>query len=349
MMKNPWKLLLYIVGGAVGIWLTAKLLLPIGLPFLLGLLLARIAAPLGRFFREKWHFPHGLASFLSVTILSAAVLGGLFLLGRGLLSGTQTLISRLPQLLSSLQAPLAGLRQTLLRLAGRLPQSLSDAAAEWIGRLFEGGSVLADTVSQGMMGFAGTLLSLVPETILFLLTMLLSAYLFSASMPAIRDCAKRWLPAQWTGQAMSVLHRLKAALFGYCKAQALLMLVTFGILLVGLFLLHRPSALLFAALIAVIDALPVFGVGSVLIPWSVISFLQSDSALGVGLLVLYAAAALTRTALEPRFLGRQMGLHPLLTLLSLYAGYRLFGVPGMILVPICVILLKQLYDLAEAV
>lgn len=348
-MKKPWKLLLYIVGGAIGIWLTAKLLLPIGLPFLLGLLLAKLAAPLARFFRQKWRFPGTLASILSVTILSAVLLGVFWIVGRGLVSGAEALVARLPKLLASLEQPLAGLQETLLRLTERLPQSLSVAAAQWISRLFEGGSVLAGTLSQWLMGFAGTLLSFVPELILFLLTTLLSAYLFSSENAALRKCARCWLPDGWAEKLSAMLHRLKTAIGGYCKAQLLLMLVTFGILSLGFLLLHRPSALLLALLVAAIDALPVFGVGSVLIPWSIISFLQGNPSLGTGLLLLYAAAALTRTILEPRFLGRQIGLHPLLTLLSLYAGYRLFGVAGMILVPICVILLKQLYDLAEAV
>lgn len=347
-MKKPWKLLLYIVGGAVGIWLTAKLLLPIGLPFLLGLLLAKIAAPLGRFLHRRWRFPNALAAFLSVTVISAVLLGMVWIVGRGLFSGTQMLVSRLPRFLSSLQQPLAGLRETLLHLAERLPQSLSVAATQWISRLFEGGSILADTLSQWLMDFAGTLLSFVPELILFLLTMLLSAYLFSSEKALLRSCTERWLPEGWAEKIRAVLRRLKSAIGGYCKAQLLLMLVTFGILSVGLLILHRPSALLLAVLIAAIDALPVFGVGSILIPWSIISFLQKNSGLGIGLLVLYAAASLTRTMLEPRFLGRQMGLHPLLTLLSLYAGYRLFGVPGMIFVPIGVILLKQTYELVES-
>ena len=96
------------------------------------------------------------------------------------------------------------------------------------------------------------------------------------------------------------------------------------------------------------DALPVFGVGTVLIPWGVISFLRGNAFLGIGLLVLYALCSVSRAFLEPRFLGKQIGLNPLLTLIALYAGYRLFGILGMILLPLAVILLKQLYELVES-
>ena len=101
------------------------------------------------------------------------------------------------------------------------------------------------------------------------------------------------------------------------------------------------------ALIAVVDALPVLGSGTVLLPWAAVSLLRGSGGLALGLTVTYAAAAFARSALEPRLLGRQIGLPPLLTLLSLYAGYRLFGLAGMILLPLAVLLAKQVWELAE--
>ena len=106
--------------------------------------------------------------------------------------------------------------------------------------------------------------------------------------------------------------------------------------------------LLLGALIALFDALPVFGAGMILIPWALISFLQSDTRMGFGLIILYGVEALTRSALEPRLVGRQIGLHPLATLLAFYVGYRLMGVLGMILFPIASILIKQLFELFSA-
>ena len=116
----------------------------------------------------------------------------------------------------------------------------------------------------------------------------------------------------------------------------------------GLLVLGRKNALPLALVIAVVDALPVFGAGTILIPWGVISFLRGSTVLGIGLLVLYALCSVSRAFLEPRFLGKQIGLNPLLTLIALYAGYRLFGILGMILLPFAVILLKQLYELIES-
>lgn len=347
-MKNPWRLIGYAICGIVGIWLTVKLLLPVGLPFLLGCGLASLAEPPVRGLKERLGVPRRLAAFLVVLLLSAAVFGILFLLGKLLFSQVQELTAKLPALLASLETPLAKLHGGLLRIAAKLPQSVAPAAAEWIDRLFAGGSVLAGTVSEWLLGFAGNVISLVPDIILFLLTMILSAYLFCAERKQLSMTARRLLPEQWRKKLLAVKSRLRSTLGGYCKAQGYLLLVTLAIVAVGLLLLRRRNALLIALLIAVVDALPVFGAGTILIPWGIISFLRGQTGQAIGLLLLYAAASLTRTCLEPRFLGRQIGLNPLLTLVSLYAGFRLFGVIGMILVPVGVILLKQIYELVES-
>lgn len=347
-MKQPWKLLAYAAAGIAGLWLTAKLLLPVGLPFLLGYLLSCAARPPAVWLQKRLRAPAWLASFLTVTPVCAAVIAGLFLLGRFAVTELEGLARRLPALLSSLEAPLADLQEKLLRLTAGLPDAAAAAASQWLNRLFEGGSVIAGTVSERLLRLAGELIACLPDCFLFLLTTLLSAYLFSSQRAQLLAAVRRRVPEAWIGRFHDFRRRLKAALGGYCRAQLLLTVLTFSVLTVGLLLLRVGNAPLIAAVVALIDALPVFGSGTVLIPWSVVSFLRGESFLGVGLLALYAVAAVSRAVMEPRLLGRQIGMHPLLTLLSLYAGFRLFGVMGMILLPIGVILLKQLYDLVEA-
>ena len=99
-----------------------------------------------------------------------------------------------------------------------------------------------------------------------------------------------------------------------------------------------------ALVITLVDALPVFGTGTILIPWALALFLRGETKTGIGLVILYGAAALSRQALEPRLVGKQVGLNPVLTLLALYTGYRLLGVGGMIVFPIAAMLFKQLWD-----
>lgn len=347
-MKQPWKLLACAVGGIAGLWLTAALLLPVGLPFLLGWLLACAAAPMAAWLQKRLRAPAWFSSFLTVTLICLTVAAALFLLGKCAVSGLERLAKQIPAFLSSLEAPLDDLRERLLRLTANLPASAAAAAGEWLNRLFEGGSVIAGTVSERLLRLAGDVISCLPDCFLFLLTTVLSAYLFASQREPLRSAVRRYVPENWRNRFHMVVKRLKAALGGYCKAQGWLSAVTFALLTAGLLLLRVPNAVPLALLIALVDALPVFGSGTVLLPWSAVSFLRSDTVLGFGLLALYAVAAVSRAVLEPRFLGRQIGMHPLLTLLALYAGYRLFGFLGMILLPIGAIALKQLYDLVEA-
>ena len=129
---------------------------------------------------------------------------------------------------------------------------------------------------------------------------------------------------------------------GWLKAQLRLSGVTFLISLAGLLLLSVSYAPLWALVIAAVDAVPMLGTGTVLLPWAMVCLLQGRRILALGLAGLYLAAMLTRTALEPRLVGKHLGLDPLMTLAALYVGYRLWGIGGMILSPLLAVTVSQL-------
>ena len=107
-------------------------------------------------------------------------------------------------------------------------------------------------------------------------------------------------------------------------------------------LLRIPYGLLWAVLTALVDAFPILGTGAVLVPWSLVSLAQGNVAQGIGIAGIYAVVAVTRSVLEPRLVGRQLGLDPLITLFALYAGYRLWGLAGMLLAPMAAAMAAQL-------
>ena len=138
---------------------------------------------------------------------------------------------------------------------------------------------------------------------------------------------------------------LRRVLGGWFRAQLKLMAVTFVLLLTGFLLLRIQMPLVLALTVALLDALPLFGTGTVLIPWGLLAMASGNLRRGTGLLLLYGLAALTRNVLEPRLLGSQMGVSPLLTLLAIYGGYRAFGFGGMLLLPILTMLGAELLRL----
>ena len=120
-------------------------------------------------------------------------------------------------------------------------------------------------------------------------------------------------------------------------AQMKLLGITYLLLTLGLFLLGVEYAPVWALAVAAVDALPILGTGTILVPWSLVCLLRQERAKALGLLGLYAAAALSRSFLEPRLVGRQLGLDPLVTLIALYTGFRLWGLLGMFLMPMLAI------------
>jgi sporulation integral membrane protein YtvI len=167
--------------------------------------------------------------------------------------------------------------------------------------------------------------------------------MISARLPKIREWIHAHLPKAWHEKYAPYLQTLKKTLCGWLVAQAKLVGVTFCILAVGFLLLRISHPLLWAAATCLVDILPILGTGTVLIPWSLVCFLQNDSLRAVGLLAIYTVISLLRSVLEPRLIGKQLGLDPLITLLAIYAGYRLWGLPGMLLAPILAVTATQIF------
>ena len=112
---------------------------------------------------------------------------------------------------------------------------------------------------------------------------------------------------------------------------------TFFELYIGLGIMGVDYSFLLALGISFLDALPIFGVGTVLIPWAVLSFITHDFALGFGLVILWALVSVIRQIIEPRIIGGTIGLHPIVTLIGMYVGFRLFSIVGMFLAPAVII------------
>ena len=183
-----------------------------------------------------------------------------------------------------------------------------------------------------------------PQAVLFCATTLLAVLFTAGSYPRIRAFLRRQLPEDRLRQARGVKADLLATLGKWCKAQCILLGVTFFELLAGLLLMRQGYALLLAALIAVIDALPVFGTGTVLVPWGALCLLTGNVPKGLGLLALYGVISLVRSVLEPKIMAAQVDLSPLAALAAMYVGFCAFGVAGMVLCPMALLFVKQLHD-----
>ncbi len=197
-------------------------------------------------------------------------------------------------------------------------------------------SRLSGMLSAGAVALLGSL----PAVLLFLTVLLLSCYYFTAEPGVVSRLLTARIPAhrraglsRWQAGAGRSLRR-------YLRAALLLALLTFAEMFVGLSILRKPYALLSALLIAFVDFLPVLGAGTVLVPWGLAELLSGRAGSGLGVLALYVISSVLREIAEPHLVGRSLGIHPLVSLLSMYAGFRLFGVPGMVLAPLAAAVIK---------
>lgn len=340
-MKSVFSYIASVFGIFLAVWLCLRFLLPLTFPFLLGLGLALAAEPMAGFLHRKGA-PRALCAAIGVT-MAVCFLGILvLLLGAILVRQIRGLAIILPNLEQTARSGLSLLQNWLLGLVQKAPESLQDALQENISGFFSDGTALLEQGGRFVLGLAGNILTHVPDSAFTLGTAVISAFLFSAKLPRIRDWVSKKLPKEKLRKLLSGAHHLRRILGGWLLAQCKLMGVTFSILAGGFLLLRIPYAPVWALLVSIVDALPVLGTGTVLLPWALICFLQQEGARAIGLIGIYLTISLTRSLLEPRFLGRHLGMDPLATLIAMYTGYKLWGFGGLILSPVLAVVAIQL-------
>jgi predicted PurR-regulated permease PerM len=206
---------------------------------------------------------------------------------------------------------------------------------------FQNGGALLEQAAIRLPKLATAVLGFLSKGMLGLITGIISAYMISARMPRLRSWWQNHQPKQWQQRWKPLLKTMQKSLSGWVIAELKLALLGFGFMAAGFWLLGIRRSLVLAGLIAIVDAFPVLGVGTVLIPWALICLLRRQTVRGIGLLAVYAVVWLTRSILEPKLVGKGLGLDPLVTLVAIYAGWKLWGIGGMLLAPILALTVAQ--------
>ncbi len=315
------------------LWLAIRYLLPIAMPFLLGAALALAAEPAVAFCTDKGRLPRPLAAGVGVVGVLTAVLTLLSILGAAAVRELGAVIRALPDLEQTAREGLGALQDTLLKLTEKSPSGLRALLSSAVSRLFSDGTALMDRVTDRIPGLLAALLGAVPDRLLGIGTGLLAAFMISVRLPRLRAEIDRRLPEKWKKTYFPAFRRIRSVLWGWGKAQLVLCLITFVIVTVGFLLMRIPYAPAWAALVAIVDAVPLLGTGTVLVPCALVSLLQGQAGRAVFYLGIFGVAVGVRTVLEPKLVGRNLGIDPLWTLIAIYAGYRLWGFLGLILAP----------------
>lgn len=346
-LENIRRFLLYAAfAAAVGIafFCFFRFLLRWLLPFLLALGLSAALEPL--ILRCQKHL-HLRRDFTAAALTLSALLSlgaALYRLLAALVQQATAFLSRIPILLAEFPALLQHWQLRWNTLCAALPESVRQWAGGLSGRINDSSfTLLTEWSSSLLTRLTGFVVSL-PDAALFCATTVLAAFYTSVRYPEIRAFLRRQIPPRRRSDASGIKQNVCLTVSRWLRAEALLWLVTFCILLAGLLLLRQPYALLLAFLISFVDLLPILGTGTVLLPWAALSFFAGRAPFSAALLILQLILTLQRSFLEPKFLAAQAGLPPIATLLAMYLGFCCFGVGGMILFPVLLLLAKQLQD-----
>ena len=323
------------------LWFSGKFLLPFLFPFLLGTALAFAAEPVVSLGISRLHLKRGAAAGIGVSLTLVLLLGAIFFLGALAVRELGQLVAGVPDMVRSS----AGLlEEFLVGLARKVPEPAGITLTNSVRNLFRNSSAITDRALLQMPGLLSGVLGKVPGGAMTIGTGVLSGYFISARLPPLKARFRNVLPTAWKDTIVPSLTHLKESLGKWLVAQGKLMTITYGIVALGLTFLGIPYAFAWAVLVALVDAVPLLGTGTVLLPWALTKLLQGAPLAAAGMAVLYLVAMVTRTVLEPKFFGKHLGLDPLVMLIFLYIGYRLWGFWGIVISPLLAATTKALTE-----
>ena len=316
---------------ALAVWFAFEYLLPISVPFIFGIAIAALVLRLSKLFRCR--------SRLLRIGLTAAVYG---IMGLGVvllcIKGVDTLtgiVRWLPEFYELKLLPLVNLgydwlsgniRQMDPALISAL-EMLTESLLSWLkSGISAASSVLVNMISGLATG--------IPNLVLSILAMIFSTVFVVADYERIAAFAGEHTPEKVKKLLDKIWFYLTDTLFVVIRSYIIIMALTFTELSILFSFFGIENALLKAAVIALLDIMPILGTGGIMIPWAVISLVLGYTKLGLELLMIYAIVTVVRNYVEPKVVGTQLGLHPIVTLIAMFIGLRLFGFWGLFGLPV---------------
>lgn len=339
-IKTILNIIVYIVGILVLCILGPKLI-SFFMPLVIGWIIALIANPLVRFCEKRLKIVRKHGSWMVIVVVLGAVITACYFIIAWLVKECMAFIKSVPALYAQFVEEFIGIGNNMSAILQKLPGSINEVITEVLVNLDTYIGELIGNLGMPTLSLAGDVAKNIPNLIVVVVFIILSAYFFVADKERISNGLKNIMPQSFWDQWAWLKGMFSKAVGGYLKAQFKIMGVIAIILFVGFLILGVDYAVLWALLISFLDFLPFFGTGAVIGPWAVFEFLAGDYYMTVGLAIIYLVCLLVHQLLQPKFIGDSVGIDSLATLLFMFVGYRVGGVLGMIVaVPIGIIIVN---------
>lgn len=315
------------------------------IPFLIAFALSLLIEPLIRFCMKKLKMRRKFSAIL-IFILILSIIIGL------IAWGIATLVSEATNLLGNINFYFDKISEKSHSIISQFNFDKIKISEQLLEIIQNSSQNIIHTVSNLIQNILTKLLNAItslPTIGLYIVITILALYFMCTDKIYMLDQIEHHLPEKWVKKLTKHIRALSKALGCYLKAQLKLILISFMISLIGLYIfsisgMNVKYPLTIAMGIAIVDALPIFGSGTVMVPWAILSAFNGDIRLGVAILVLWIIMCIVRQIIEPKIISGQIGIHPIFTLLAMYTGFRFLGFVGMFVGPIVLIILKNIYE-----
>ena len=333
----------YLIFTIIALYLAFKLSI-FYMPFLIAFIISLLIEPIIKKIMKKTKLTRKTSSIIIFVIVLAIILGALiwgittlFSEASNLLQGLNEYFDKayiqFQKIINSFDLDNLKMPNEILKIIKNSTEGVLNNASNW--------------VRDALNGLINIVTSIPTISIYFVITVM-ALYFICVDKIYILDQLEHHLPQLWVKRLGKHVRELTTTLGGYLKAEATLVLVSFVISLVGLYILKFSGfkvefPLLMAIFIGFVDALPILGSGTVMVPWAIICGLNGDLNLGIAIIVLLIIMSIIRQFLEPRLVSKNIGVHPIFTLIAMYTGFKFIGVIGMLIGPIILIIIKNIF------
>lgn len=313
------------------------------LPFVLAWLCAIISEGATDFFNTKLHMPRSLAVIILVLLAFGFIGTVLALVGARLWVELTDIAANISQYYYVIPDTLNWIQDKLVFF--NIADEEIAQLQQWLSSLFSDFGKLLSSAASGTVN----IISATPAAFVFVIVFFVALFFFCRDHKGLTESFVKILPEKNRDKVFRIYNRFAEVVRGFCVAQLIMIFISMLTCIIFFFILGIEGALSLGLLCGVLDILPIVGPALIITPWCIISFIQGNFFLGFGLLILQAALVIIKNGLQPKIVGDHIGLHPLLTLVGIFVGMRIFGLWGLALGPILLAMCVCVYQAIKEV
>ena len=340
--KNVCKRICTILFTIIGLFIIFKLAV-FYIPFLIAFIISLLIEPIIRMVSKITNFTRRTSAIITLLFFFTIIISLLIL-------GITVLLSEVDNIIAGFS--LQGIQDKAFNLINRIDLNkikISQQVQNIIQNNFMDVTNKAMQILKNNLNNILLYIKNIPRIMIYIAITVVATYFVCADKIYILDQFEHHLPQNWVNKMGVHVRKIITSLGDFLKAEVILVLISFVIVLIGLYIfkfigLKIEYPFLMALGIGFVDALPILGSGTVIVPWAIISGLNGDLKLGISLLVLYTVTVVVKQLLEPKIVSNHIGIHPIFTLIAMYTGFKVLGIIGMILGPIILIILKNIFE-----